>query len=134
MIIETAIVDALRGLGVPVYYGTAPQPEGDQPTPLPVLIVNRIASRWPFGFCGTDPALSLVTVQIDYHGGTAERARQLADAGRALVIALPHPDTSGPVAPALENERSMRDDTSRSWRVTQQWAVTDYSPALEVGP
>lgn len=132
MIIETAIITALQAIGEPVYYGTAPQPEGDEPTPLPVLIVNRIASRWPYGFCGTDGDLSILTVQIDYHAETAERARQLADAGRSVLIGMDHPGLAPgqKVAPALDNELSLRDDGTRSWRVTQQWAVTDYSPAI----
>lgn len=131
MIIETAIINALKPGTPATYYGTAPQPLGDEPTPLPLIIVNRTASRWLYGFCGTDGAPSLVTVQIDYYAETAEQARELADAGRAAMATLTHPDQAPPrlVAPALENELSLRDDVSRSWRVSQQWTVSDYSPS-----
>jgi hypothetical protein len=127
VIIETEIVNLLRTLA-PAYYGTAPQPPGDEPTPMPVIIVNRIAARWPFGFCGTDGDLSLVTVQADYYAETAELARQLADQGRLQIAEMIIGGQA--VAPALENEFSMRDDVARAWRVSQQWAATDYAPSL----
>lgn len=129
MIIETAIINALRPELGATYYGTAPQPEGDEPTPLPVTIVNRPGSKWLSGFCGTDPDLTFATVQVDYYAATAQEAREMADAGRALILALEQPGAAGErVAPILENEMSLRDDVTRSWRVMQQWAAPDYSP------
>lgn len=128
MIIETAIINALRGPLGATYYGTAPQPDGDEPVPLPVVIVNRPASKWLSGLTGTDPGLSVVTVQVDYYAETAQQAREMADTGRGLILGLTHPGGDS-VAPSLENEISLRDDVSRSWRVMQQWSATDYSPA-----
>lgn len=127
MIIETAVIEALRALAVPVYYGTAPQPEGDQPVPLPVVIVNRVASGWLSDLCGTDPGMSVVTVQADYYAETAQQAREMADQGRGLIAGLVQPD-SRKVGGVLDNEISARDDVSRSWRVIQQWTIPDYSP------
>lgn len=130
MIIETAIVNLLRDPLGPTYYGTAPQPEGDEPVPLPVIVVNRMSSRWPAGFCGTDPALSIPTLQIDYYAETAQEARQLADQGRDLIAGMADPDDQRAVGAILENEFSSRDDVSRAWRVLQQWTIPDYSPSV----
>jgi hypothetical protein len=126
--IEKDIVDALEArLSAEVYYGMQPQPPNDAPAPLPVVIVNRIASVWLGSFCGTDTNLSSVGLQVDYYDETAEGARRLADQGRVALRDLVASSAGGGL---LDSETSYYDDQSRGWRVQQRWNVADYSPAL----
>jgi hypothetical protein len=126
--IEKDIVDALEAqLSAEVYYGMQPQPPNDAPAPLPVVIVNRIASVWLGSFCGTDTDLSKVGLQVDYYDETAEGARRLADQGRVALRDLVASSAGGGL---LDSEISYYDDQSRGWRVQQRWNVADYSPAL----
>jgi hypothetical protein len=128
LIAERHAVDTLKTLGVPVYFGSAPEPPNDEPTPLPVVIVNRTASDWTAEFCGTDVFLERLTLQVDFYAETAEEARRLADRGRSLIRDLT--SERGGFFPALQSETSMYDDLSRAWRVLATWRVADYAPSL----
>lgn len=126
--IEKDIVDRLDAvLSAEVYYGMQPQPPDDAPAPLPVVIVNRVASVWLGGFCGTDTDLSTAGIQVDYYDETAEGARRLADQGRVALRDLVASSAGGAL---LDSEVSYYDEDSRGWRVQQRWDVADYSPAL----
>lgn len=126
--IERDVVDRLEAvLPAQVYYGMQPQPPNDAPAPLPVVIVNRIASIWMGNFCGTDTDVSNVGLQVDYYDETAEGARRLADQGRVALRDLVASSAGGGL---LDSEISYYDDESRGWRVQQRWNVADYSPAL----
>ncbi|MEJ6847546.1 hypothetical protein V3589_15160 [Sinorhizobium fredii] len=126
--IEKDIVDRLDAvLSAEVYYGMQPQPPHDHPAPLPVVIVNRVASVWLAGFCGTDTGLSTAGIQVDYYDETAEGARRLADQGRVALRDIVASSAGGAL---LDSEISYYDEESRGWRVQQRWDVADYSPAL----
>lgn len=126
MIVEASFIAALKaGLtpAAPVFGGMAPQPEGNTPAPLPVVVVNRVASVWSSTFCGTDLALAVTDLQIDFYARSNEIARRLADQGRALIAAVDPP-------PTLESELTTYDEASRAFRVIQTWRATDYQPAI----
>ncbi|WP_457813450.1 hypothetical protein [Sinorhizobium meliloti] len=126
--IEKDIVDLLDArLAAEVYYGMQPQPPDNVPAPLPVVIVNRVASVWYGGFCGTDTDLSRPGIQVDYYDETAEGARRLADQGRIALRDLVASSAGGAL---LDSEISYYDEESRGWRVQQRWDMADYSPAL----
>ncbi|MCA1404691.1 hypothetical protein I6F26_10180 [Ensifer sp. IC3342] len=126
--IEKDIVDRLDAvLSAEVYYGMQPQPPDDRPAPLPVVIVNRVASVWLGGFCGTDTDLATAGIQVDYYDETAEGARRLADQGRVALRDIVASSAGGAL---LDSEISYYDEDSRGWRVQQRWDVADYSPAL----
>ncbi|MCM5690102.1 hypothetical protein M8037_15045 [Sinorhizobium meliloti] len=77
--IEKDIVDLLDArLAAEVYYGMQPQPPDNIPAPLPVVIVNRVASVWYGGFFGTDTDLSRPGIQVDYYDETAEGGQESA--------------------------------------------------------
>ncbi|UFX03602.1 DUF3168 domain-containing protein [Sinorhizobium medicae WSM1115] len=126
--IEKDIVDLLDArLAAEVYYGMQPQPPDNVPAPLPVVIVNRVASVWYGGLCGTDTDLSRAGIQVDYYDETAEGARRLADQGRIALRDLVASSAGGGL---LDSEISYYDEESRGWRVQQRWDMADYSPAL----
>lgn len=130
MIVEKTICDALQtATGVATYFGVQPQGPVGEPSPMPVIIVNRTGSTWPVGLCGTDTALSIATIQVDYYSATAEGCRRYADTGRDTMRDLE--DGGAPSCPGLQSEISFYDDMSRAWRISQNWSITDYSPALE---
>jgi hypothetical protein len=110
-------------LGVPVYFGTAPQKQDDAPIDLPVIVLNRIATSWLSTLCGTDTTVCQATVQVDIYNSGAAAATALADQARAVLAQ----DVS---VPSLENESVQFDEFSKAWRVMQQWRVSDYQPAL----
>jgi hypothetical protein len=120
MIAEKNICDLLfAATAIPTYFGVQPQPPSGEPSPMPVIIVNRTASEWVNEFCGTDTALSLATIQVDYYAETAEACRRAADTGRTAMAGQ-----------SLNSEVSFYDEMSRAWRVMQAWTVTDYSPTI----
>lgn len=124
MSVEKLIIDTVRtATAEPVYFGMAPQPVDDVPSPMPVTIVNRIRTDWLNAFCGTDPNINTSGIQIDYYAETAEGARRSADAGRNAIIALPDDAT-------LDSEVSFYDQVSRGWRVMQTWNIAEYQPSL----
>lgn len=126
MIVETLVIEALKAglIGPPaIYYGTAPQPEGNAPAPMPVVLVNRGASAWSTTFCGLDQDLAVSDLQVDVYARTNEISRELADQARLAVAAIDP-------APSLENEFSIYDSEARAWRVIQTWRAIDYRPRL----
>jgi hypothetical protein len=124
MTVEKLIIDLVKAAtGAPTYFGMAPQPEDNVPSPMPLIIVNRIGTTWQNTFCGTDGALALASVQVDYYAETAEGARRLGDSGRNAIIGLVD-------APTLDSEISYYDTVSRGWRILQQWNIAEYQPTL----
>lgn len=131
MIIERAFVDLLASrCNAPTYYGRQPQPADGRPAPLPVIIVNRITSRWFTNQCGTDVNLTLATIQVDYYGATAEASRRLADLGRAALANDLLNESSEKVRPALDNESVFYDSDSAAYRTMQEWTAATHATSL----
>lgn len=126
MIVEVEVINALRAgltLAPPVHNAVAPQPEGDQPAPLPLVIVNRTAAAWSSTFCGTDFDLAITDLQVDFYARSNAAARTLADEARPIIGALDPP-------PTLQSEITIYDDTARAFRIVQTWRTADYNPRL----
>lgn len=126
--IETTIQATLRAALTgspppPVQLGVRLQPSDNRPAPLPVVIVQRIGSTWPSTFCGTADDLSLAQIQVDFYALQSDEALRHARECRAAFRNLP-------VRPTLQNEISLYDDASRSWRVVQTWTAPDDAPYL----
>lgn len=129
MMLERTIVDLMASAtSVETWFGAQPQGTDEEPSRLPVVIVNRPDTGWLATFCGTDDQLSLATMRIDFWAKKAEDARRLADKGRKAMITLA--DDTGPLFPILGSEVSYYEPMARAWRVMQQWQVPDYLPSL----
>jgi hypothetical protein len=122
VIIEAVIITELKALFAPmdrIYFGVAPQDDNETALAFPLIIVNRVGTVWPVGFCGTDVNLEMAQIQVDYYHDQSEGCRRMADQARAQLSKH-----------GLAAEISFYDDVSRGWRIAQTWDVADYAPAV----
>lgn len=130
MIVEKRVIDAVNSVtGVLTFFGVQPQGPDDQPSPLPVVIVNRTGTRWANEFGGADTGLAITQIQVDVYAETAEGCRRIADLARTAIRDLAD-DDGNRICPTLDSEVSFYDQESRGWRIMQVWTPPEYEPVL----
>ena len=119
-----ALKEALPDLASKIYYATAVSSPEDVPPPMPLIIVSRINSVWTGQtFCGQDLSMANATLQIDTYNDGAATARVLADTVRRIIAEIK-------ARPKLQSEGDFYEPTTRAWRVSATWEVSDLTPTL----
>lgn len=128
MSIEIDLINELK-LAMPeiadkIYYATAVASPEDVAPPMPLIIVTRITSDWTGQtFCGQDLSMANATLQIDTYNNGAASARALGDSVRQTIANMKS-------RPKLQSESDFYEPTTRAWRVSATWAVSDLQPTL----